>query len=412
MPYMGSSGNNTVDAMGQFAISGNVTPMEWYKTILRENGKPYLLAITILSDIVYWFRPTEVRDERTGQVIGWKKKFSGDMLQKSYKQYENLFGESRRSIKAAFDALVDLGVVIREFRDVKVGEDDEKMIYNVMFLNLNVERLNELTYPEKEPEVTEYASCIDDSIDPCMDANAGKMPELREKSEVVQNNVGGGTKFCMTSPQIMYEVVQNNAGGGAELCMTSPQNNVVGGTSNCRTNTEITTENTSTENISSISVSYPIKANDMCRKKSDADTDVDIDELTAFVDQQIDYDLLHIDLEQVPQEEYCTSMEFNNILDEVRRILVYEVFAAPDDKKFNFGSKEEPDFKSNAIVKNVFVKYLGFVTVKSYIVQYLQSSTMVKNVTMYHIKSLYRQCLTQSSQYMSGGRSFYARESV
>ena len=103
MPYMGSSGNNTVDAMGQFAMSGNITPMEWYKTIVRENGKPYLLAITILSDIVYWFRPTEVRDERTGQVIGWRKKFSGDLLQKSYKQYENLFGESKRSIKAAFD---------------------------------------------------------------------------------------------------------------------------------------------------------------------------------------------------------------------------------------------------------------------------------------------------------------------
>jgi hypothetical protein len=408
MPYMGNSGNNTVDAMGQFAISGNVTPMEWYKTVLRENGKPYLLAITILSDIVYWFRPTEVRDERTGQVIGWKKKFSGDMLQKSYKQYENLFGESRRSIKAAFDALVELGVIIREFRDVKVGEDDEKMIYNVMFLDLNVERLNELTYPENKPE--QFGN--DPSDETCDQQNVPQTAKIREKSGVVQNNVGGGTKFCMTSPQTMHEVAQNNAGGGTKLCMTSPQNNVLGGTSNCRTNTEITTENTSTENISSISVSYPIKENDTCGKKSDADNDVDIDELTAFVDQQIDYDLLHIDLEQVPQEEYCTSMEFNNILDEVRRILVYEVFAASDDKKFNFGTKEEPDIKSNAIVKNVFVKYLSFVTVKSYIVQYLQSSTMVKNVTMYHIKSLYRQCLTQSSQYMSGGRSFYARESV
>ena len=85
MPYMGSSGNNTVDAMGQFAMSGNITPMEWYKTIVRENGKPYLLAITILSDIVYWFRPTEVRDERTGQVVGWRKKFSGDLLQNQRK---------------------------------------------------------------------------------------------------------------------------------------------------------------------------------------------------------------------------------------------------------------------------------------------------------------------------------------
>jgi hypothetical protein len=236
------------------------------------------------------------------------------------------------------------------------------------------------------------------------------MPELREKSEVVQNNVGGGTKFCMTSPQKMYEVVQNNVRGGTELCMTSPQNNVPGDTSICRTNTEITTENTSTENISSISVSYPIKDNAM--RRNDFDTDVDIDKLTVLVDEQIGYEILHIDLEQIPQEEYCTSMEFNDILDEIRRILVYEVYAAPDDKEFNFGTKEKPDYKRNLIVKNVFQKYLGFSTVKSYIVQYLQSSTMVKNATMYHIKSLYRQCLTQSSQYMSGGRSFYARETV
>jgi hypothetical protein len=410
MPYMGSSGNNTVDAMGQFAISGNVTPMEWYKTVLRENGKPYLLAITILSDIVYWFRPTEVRDERTGQVIGWRKKFSGDMLQKSYKQYENLFGESRRSIKAAFDALVELGVIIREFRDVKVGEDDEKIFYNVMFLDLNVERLNELTYPESETEQSENDPSDEACIENCDEQIVPQTAEIQENAGVVQNNVGGGTKFCMTSPQIMYEVPQNNAGGGTKLCMTPIQNNVPGGTLNCRTNTEITTENMSTENISSLSVSYPIRDNDMCSQETD--TDVDIDRLTVLVDKQIDYDLLHIDLEDIPQEEYCTSMEFNQILDEVRNILVYEVFAAPDDKKYNFGTREEPDIKTNAIVKSVFQKYLSFATVKSYIAQYLQSSAMVKNVTMYHIKSLYRQCLTQSSIYMSGGRSFYARESV
>jgi hypothetical protein len=401
MPYMGSSGNNTVDAMGQFAMSGNITPMEWYKTILRENGKPYLLAITILSDIVYWFRPTEVRDERTGQVIGWRKKFSGDLLQKSYKQYENLFGESRRSIKAAFDALVELGVVIREFRDVKIGEEeDERTLYNVMFLDLNVERLNELTYPVKQPEEKNT------------DSDMTSEPELQAKSEIVQNNAGGGTKFCMTSPQIMYEVVQNDAGTPAKECSTLSQNNVSGGTSNRRTNTETTSQITNTETITSISLSNPINNDELSGCASDTDADVDIDELIAQVEKQIAYDLLHKDLEEVPQEDYCASMEFNDILDEVRNILVYEVFAAPDDKKFNFGTKGEPDYKSNAIIKSVFQKNLGFGTVKSYIAQYLQSSTRVKNVTMYHIKSLYRQCLTQSSQYMSGGRSFYARESV
>ena len=44
-----NTGNSTVDALGQMNISGNVTPPNWYKTILRDNGKPYLLAIGIVQ---------------------------------------------------------------------------------------------------------------------------------------------------------------------------------------------------------------------------------------------------------------------------------------------------------------------------------------------------------------------------
>lgn len=44
-----TSGNQIVDAMGMMNISGNVIPQIWYSTITRPNGKPYLLAITLLS---------------------------------------------------------------------------------------------------------------------------------------------------------------------------------------------------------------------------------------------------------------------------------------------------------------------------------------------------------------------------
>ena len=43
-----NTGNASVDALAEMNISGNVTPVNWYKTILRENGKPYLLAICVL----------------------------------------------------------------------------------------------------------------------------------------------------------------------------------------------------------------------------------------------------------------------------------------------------------------------------------------------------------------------------
>lgn len=41
-----ASGNSTVDAMGTLSLSGNIVPQIWYKTITKETGKPYLLAIT------------------------------------------------------------------------------------------------------------------------------------------------------------------------------------------------------------------------------------------------------------------------------------------------------------------------------------------------------------------------------
>ena len=48
-----TSGNDTVDRMGTINLSGNIIPQIWYKTITRTNGKPSLLAIALLADIVY-----------------------------------------------------------------------------------------------------------------------------------------------------------------------------------------------------------------------------------------------------------------------------------------------------------------------------------------------------------------------
>ena len=115
MGYL-TSGNEIVDAMGSINISGNIIPAIWYKTITKENGKPYLLAIVILADIVYWYRPSEVRDQGTGHILGWKKKFSEDILRQSYQYYADLFGESKKTVKTAMDKLEQLQVIRREFR--------------------------------------------------------------------------------------------------------------------------------------------------------------------------------------------------------------------------------------------------------------------------------------------------------
>lgn len=144
MAFELSTGSKTVDEMALINITGNVIPNTWYQTVVKPNGKPYLLAILLLGDIVYWYRPVEVRDEQTGRTIGYKKKFKGDMLQKSYEQYASFFGESKRTIKAAVDHLAGTGVIDRQFRTISSGGTT---LSNVMYIGLNTDILKKITFP-------------------------------------------------------------------------------------------------------------------------------------------------------------------------------------------------------------------------------------------------------------------------
>ena len=164
-----TTGIHTCDALRELSLTGNIIPQIWYKVFVKrdlKNPKPHLLAINILADIVYWYRPTEVRDECTGAVIGYRKKFSGDMLQRSYAQIAEQFGCSVGQAKDAIVFLEQMGVVRREFRTIEA----KGMNYNnIMFLDLDADRLRELTYP-----------CAEISPEGCADSDT-PMPEFHHR---------------------------------------------------------------------------------------------------------------------------------------------------------------------------------------------------------------------------------------
>ena len=145
---MKGSGNEIVDMVGRISITGNIIPQIWYKTITHPSGKPYLEAIVILSDIVYWYRPTEVRDERTGEVIAYRKRFKADLLQRSYADLAQQFGISKREATNAVVALEKIGVVRRHLRTIDVN--GTKMA-NVLFLELVPKALLALTCGDVTP---------------------------------------------------------------------------------------------------------------------------------------------------------------------------------------------------------------------------------------------------------------------
>lgn len=140
------TGCPAVDRMSRLQITGNVIPVSWFKTIRKETGKPNLNAIIILADIVYWYRPVEVRDEVTGQLIGLKKRFAADLLQRNYQQMADQFGITKRDTTNAVVELEKLGVIRRVFRTVEKGGH---LVSNVLFLELNVDVLEALTYPKQ-----------------------------------------------------------------------------------------------------------------------------------------------------------------------------------------------------------------------------------------------------------------------
>jgi hypothetical protein len=133
-----------VKAISQIHLEGNITPHTWYRHITTKTGQPHLLAIAILSDVVYWYRARIVRDEDTGHIIGVYRRFRGDKLQRSYTQIANLFGVSKERAKEAVDLLCELGLITREFRDVKT---DGTVMRNVMFLEPVPERVAKISAP-------------------------------------------------------------------------------------------------------------------------------------------------------------------------------------------------------------------------------------------------------------------------
>lgn len=215
----------TLERMRKLNIRGNVIPMSWYQTIRRKGkdpcspneGNPYHTAIMLLGDIVYWYRPTEVRDEVSGAVIGYRKKFRSDLLQKNYESYANQFGISKRQAQEAIIYLEKLGVIKRVFRNIP---SQGTTLVNVLYIQLNVDCLEELTYPEENMEILESDFPEEEHEE---EENQEEKSDMKDNSMVLHKNGGGLTQKWDTS-HIVGEVLHKSGGGLTQKWDTSYTN--------------------------------------------------------------------------------------------------------------------------------------------------------------------------------------------
>jgi len=129
----------------KLSISGNIIPQNWFKYIRRgKTQRPDLVAMWILSDILYWYKPVEIKDEVTNEIIGYKKKFKEDKLQKSYDSYSKLLGIPKKTIKEHFKLLRDLNLISIEFRNIEL--ESGLKLANVMYVEPNIKEVESITF--------------------------------------------------------------------------------------------------------------------------------------------------------------------------------------------------------------------------------------------------------------------------
>jgi hypothetical protein len=136
----------TVAAVSNLALDGTIIPANWYKTIKLPNGKPDLYAILFLAELVYWHTARVLRDQQSGQVLGYERKFPADKYQCHYRVFAEKFSLSLAGARQVMHRLLDLDLVTLELRTVEV---DGFSFYNVPFWDLKPDVLRRFTFLEE-----------------------------------------------------------------------------------------------------------------------------------------------------------------------------------------------------------------------------------------------------------------------
>lgn len=188
--------------IGSINFQGNIIPPVWSKQIKFDNGKTDLVSIVLLSEIVYWYRPTEVRSE-DGKIVGYKKKYKYDLLQKSYDSLSDQWGITKRQAQDSLKRLEDKGFISREFRTVKMGS---VICNNVLYIKPNPKAIASITNPS-DMNSLEEDTLEDTSVTP-YHVSTGEPPHKRDTYHVSTGE--GITSERDTNTEITTEITTKN----------------------------------------------------------------------------------------------------------------------------------------------------------------------------------------------------------
>lgn len=216
-----------VNEISKMNFRGNIIPDNWYSAITFENGKPDLNAIIILSDILYWYRAKEVRDEKTGKVIGFSKRFAGDKLQRSYQDLADKFGLSKKQVRDAVKRLEKLGLIETELRNIEVKGT---VLSNVMFIAPIPEAIERITFEEvivNKDELGEEGVSLEGGMDIEVDTSLHESTHLPTQKYTPPYTEG--RTYTETSTETTTQTSTSNiytSPSGDQTSKTKPKNEV------------------------------------------------------------------------------------------------------------------------------------------------------------------------------------------
>lgn len=141
-----------VEAITNMGHAGNiVNPLwvHWIKAQVPGANSAASTAVLVLSDIIYWYRASIIRDETTGAILEVRKRFKADKLQRGYEAIAEQWGITKRQAQRACYLLRDAGLITIELRTVI---SQGMKIPNVVFLEPVPENIARASQgPEQEP---------------------------------------------------------------------------------------------------------------------------------------------------------------------------------------------------------------------------------------------------------------------
>ena len=151
----GSTNSGFSTTSPSYLMEGNIIPHQWYQKFINNRGTPDLSLMSVLSEIVYWYRPKKAKDPDTGSIT-YINKFLGDAWQTSYEHFEKKFGFNREKLRKIFVKLEQMGICSREFRNVKLRGQTYN---NRLFIHLSSEFLNSCTANKEKHHENNNTDC-------------------------------------------------------------------------------------------------------------------------------------------------------------------------------------------------------------------------------------------------------------